>query len=336
LLDSQPHLVDNRLIKFSRHWVASLAAEMSAALRRCHRGDTMSDRVGSSPSGVGQPVPVNPIVTTDDADRAFPGAEAVAGSRPDIPGYEILEELGRGMGVVYKARQLKANRLVALKMILAGGHATPAERQRFQTEAEAVARLQHPHIVQVFEVGDHQGLPFFSMEFCEGGSLAARLAATPLPPQEAAALVEDVAGAVHFAHEHRILHRDLKPGNILRTADGTPKVTDFGLAKRLDEASQTASGAVLGTPSYMAPEQASGRKMEVGERADVYALGATLYECLTGRPPFKAATALDTLLQVVSEEPVPPRQLNARLPTDMESPPAPAATTPRPGPSPGT
>src|SRR6202030_1192251 len=172
-------------------------------------------------------------------------------------GYEILSELGRGgMGVVYKARQTKLHRLVALKMILAGGHAGASDLARFQTEAEAIARLQQPNIVQVHEVGEHEGKPFFSLEFCGGGSLERKLNGTPLPAREAAALVETLARAMQAAHDHHIIHRDLKPANVLLLEDGTPKITDFGLAKKLDEAGQTQSGAIMGTPSYMAPEQA--------------------------------------------------------------------------------
>jgi serine/threonine-protein kinase len=223
------------------------------------------------------------------------------------------------MGVVYKARQIKLDRIVALKMVLAGGHAGPAELARFRIEAEAVARLQHANIVQVFEVGETGGRPFFSLEYCPGGSLAGRLTGTPLPALEAAQLVGMLARAMHAAHRAGIVHRDLKPANVLLDADGTPKVTDFGLAKRLnDTAGQTATGAVLGTASYMAPEQAEGKK-SVGVAADVYALGAILYELLTGRPPFQAATTLDTILQVVSDDPTPPRQLNPAVPRDLEA-----------------
>jgi len=242
-----------------------------------------------------------------------------------VPGYEILGELGRGgMGVVYRARQVKANRVVALKMILAGAHAGQAELSRFQTEAEAVARLQHPNIVQVHEVGEWRAgdgslpLPFFSLEYCSGGSLEKKLAGTPLQPAEAAWLLEQLARAMQAAHEQHVIHRDLKPANVLLSADGTPKITDFGLAKKLDEVGQTQSGAVMGTPSYMAPEQAAGNRA-VGSAADVYALGAILYECLTGRPPFRGATVLDTIVQVVREEPVPPRQLNPQAPVDLET-----------------
>jgi WD40 repeat protein/tRNA A-37 threonylcarbamoyl transferase component Bud32 len=238
-----------------------------------------------------------------------------------IGDYELLEELGRGgMGVVYKARQSKLNRLVALKMILAGEYAGDKEVARFRTEAEAVARLQHPNIVQIFEVGEHDGHPYFSLEFVDGGSLAQQLDGTPLPPQQAARLVETLARAMHAAHQAGVVHRDLKPANVLLTADGTPKITDFGLAKKLgDAAGPTGSNAIMGTPSYMAPEQAGGGSKEVGPAADVYALGAILYELLTGRPPFKASTPLDTVLQVVSDEPVPPRKLQSKTPRDLET-----------------
>lgn len=237
-----------------------------------------------------------------------------------VPGYEILGELGRGgMGVVYKARHLKLQRLVALKMILAGSHAGSAELSRFRTEAEAIARLQHPNIVQVFEVAEHEGKPYFSLEFCNGGSLAQKIDGTPLPPKEAARSVETLARGMDAAHQKGIIHRDLKPANVLLLEDSTPKITDFGLAKKLDDVGQTQSGAIMGTPSYMAPEQAGGMTKEVGPAADIYALGAILYELLTGRPPFRAATPLDTVLQVVSNEPVPPTQLQSKTPKDVET-----------------
>jgi WD40 repeat protein/tetratricopeptide (TPR) repeat protein len=253
-----------------------------------------------------------------------PGEIAEAADAPAVstspPGYELLGELGRGgMGVVYKARQISLNRTVALKMIRAAGHASAADLARFRTEAEAIARLQHPHIVQVFEVGEHQGTPFFSLEFCPGGSLANRLTGTPLPPRQAAELVEVLARAMQAAHLAGIIHRDLKPGNILLGADGTPKITDFGLAKKLDEAGQTGSGALLGTPSYMAPEQARGRGKEIGPATDVYALGAILYECLTGRPPFQGPNSAEILLQVIADEPIAPRRLQPGVPRDLET-----------------
>jgi hypothetical protein len=212
--------------------------------------------------------------------------EARTGVPAAPPGYEILGELGRGgMGVVYKARQTGLCRVVALKMILSGAHAAADDLARFRTEAEAIARLQHPNIVQVHEVGEQDGRPFFSLEFCACGSLDRKLAGAPSLPKEAASLVETLAQAMHAAHQKGVVHRDLKPANVLLAEDGTPKITDFGLAKKLDEASRTATGAVLGTPSYMAPEQARGVGKGVGPAADVWALGAILYEGLTGRPP---------------------------------------------------
>ncbi len=247
-------------------------------------------------------------------------AEAAAPGPVAVPGYEILAELGRGgMGVVYKARQTALGRPVALKMILDGAHAGPEQRTRFRLEAEAVARLQHPHIVQIHEVGEADGRPFFSLEYVTGGSLAGKLREGPRPAPEAARLVELLAGAVHYAHGHGIVHRDLKPANVLLTAEGEPKIADFGLAKRLDaDSGQTRTGAVVGTPSYMAPEQAGGQTRRVGPAVDVYALGAILYELLTGRPPFRGDSVLETLQRVVAEEPVPPGRLR-KVPADLET-----------------
>src|SRR3954452_17852887 len=211
---------------------------------------------------------------------------------PLIPGYDVEALLGRGgMGVVYKARHRRLNRLVAVKMLITGAHAGPNERARFQREAEAVARLRHANIVQIYDVGDHEGCPYFTMELLEGGSLAQTLAGTPQPARQAAALLTTLAEAVQAAHRAGIVHRDLKPANILLTADGTLKVADFGLARPFEgEPSLTLSGARVGTPSYMAPEQARGQARAIGPAADVYSLGAILYETLTGRPPFRAET----------------------------------------------
>jgi WD40 repeat protein/tRNA A-37 threonylcarbamoyl transferase component Bud32 len=258
--------------------------------------------------------------TVDEAATA-PSSQWPSVPAPQVPGYENLEEIGRGgMGVVYKARQIRLDRVVALKMIRAAELAGPEARDRFQREAEAAARLQHPNIVQVFEVGAHEGRPFFSLEFVEGGSLAQKLAGTPLPAAAAARLVQALARAIHHAHERGVLHRDLKPSNVLLSAAGVPKITDFGLAKRLDvEGSATRTGAVLGTPSYMAPEQAEEEGRRLGPATDVWALGAILYECLTGRPPFGGATVLETLEQVRGHEPVPPARLNPRVPRDLET-----------------
>ncbi len=255
-----------------------------------------------------------PTLMPRDLERPF-----ITGRDVHVPGYEILGELGRGgMGVVYKVRQVRVNRIVALKMILSGAHAGQNLLDRFRTEAEAVARLQHPNIVQIYEVGEHDHLPYFSLEYCPGG-LERKLDGKPIKPTEAAGLVEQLARAMHAAHQKGIIHRDLKPANVLLAEDNTPKITDFGLAKKLEEAGHTQSGSVMGTPSYMAPEQAAGRSKEIGPAVDTYALGAILYECLTGRPPFMAATSLDTLMQVVGDEPVPPMQLQSRTPRDLET-----------------
>jgi tetratricopeptide (TPR) repeat protein/predicted Ser/Thr protein kinase len=236
--------------------------------------------------------------------------------------YEVLGELGRGgMGVVYRARQAGLNRDVAVKMILSGEFADAEERSRFRREAEAAGRLQHPNIVQIHEVGAGSDRPYISMELVEGGSLEEKLAQNPLLPLHAARLAETLARATHYAHERGIIHRDLKPANVLLAADGTPKITDFGLAKHLADGgtSRTRTGAVLGTPSYMAPERALGQSQHTGPAVDIYALGALLYEALTGRPPFLGSSPLDTLEQVRTREPLPPRRLQPKIPGDLET-----------------
>ncbi len=240
-------------------------------------------------------------------------------SFPKVAGYELLSELGRGtMGVVYKARQMALQRFVALKMIVAGGHATEEQRARFENEARAVAALQHPNIVQIHELGTSDGLPFLSLEFVDGMPLDARIDGTPQPPQAALALIEILARAIQVAHAHGIIHRDLKPANVLVAGDGTPKITDFGLAKNLEsQSSQTRSGSQIGTPSYMAPEQAMSESY--GHLVDVYALGAILYEMLVGRPPFLGASPYETTMLVVNEEPVRPSLLVSQVPADVET-----------------
>ncbi len=261
------------------------------------------------------------VQLADELGRAAaPPTLAPAESRAETPvprrlgDFELLEELGRGgMGVVYKARQASLDRVVALKVIHRGEH------ERFRFEAKAAARLRHPNIVTVHDAGECDGRPFLCMQYVAGTTLARLVADQPLPPREAAGIVAVVARAVHHAHENGILHRDLKPANVLIDPDGKPYVTDFGLAKEVAGGpSLTQSGAILGTPSYMPPEQVSGSRGRVGPRSDVYALGAILYELLTGRPPFRAATNFDTLMLVLDQEPVPPRQLNPQVDRALE------------------
>ena len=242
-----------------------------------------------------------------------------AGRREAVAGYELLSELGSGgMGIVYKARHLHLKRLVALKVIRHDRHHIPEDLARLEIEGEAVARLNHPNIVRIYEIGNANGVPFVALELLEGGTLKDRLASTPQPVREAAALVSTLARAVHAAHVAGILHRDIKPSNVLFDREGVPKVADFGLAKRLDvEDGQTITGQVIGTPSYMAPEQAEGWNPEIGREADIYSLGAVLYEMLTGRPPIKGTTQAETLKLVLEEDPVSPSRLRPKLPFDL-------------------
>ncbi|WP_165226488.1 WD40 repeat domain-containing serine/threonine protein kinase [Aquisphaera insulae] len=240
---------------------------------------------------------------------------------PEVPGYEIIGELGRGgMGVVHRAVNLRLNRPCALKMILATGAAAEGAVLRFLAEAEAIARLRHPNVVQTFHMGEHDGRPFLEMELVEGGPLSGRIDGTPWPPPDAARMIEPVARAIHEAHRRGIVHRDLKPANILMAADGTPKISDFGLAKLQGiDAGLTRTEMILGSPSYMAPEQAEGKAREVGPAADVHALGSIFYELLVGGPPFRGATVLETLDQVKHLEPVSPSRLVPGVPRDAET-----------------
>jgi predicted Ser/Thr protein kinase len=249
-------------------------------------------------------------------DTHDPETEAL----PRLPGYEIIRIIDQGgMGVVYEARQLKLGRTVAVKMI-SGVRLRPKIVARFRAEAEAAARLQHPNFVQIFEVGEVNGRPFFSMEYVPGGSLAQQLTRELPLARKAAELLETLARAVHAAHERGIVHRDLKPSNVMLADDGTPKIADFGLAKRLDDDSgHTHTGEILGTPSYMAPEQAEGKKDQIGPHTDVYALGAILYELLAGKPPFQGISPLDSLRLVVAQEPIAPSQIAASVPRDLEA-----------------
>ncbi|MCH8829963.1 MAG: serine/threonine protein kinase, partial [Planctomycetes bacterium] len=282
------------------------------------------------------------FIDQEDPDSISPGENPTsidAGRQghavpQEFTDYELLEEIGRGgMGVVFRARQKSLDRIVALKLILRGELATLTDRKRFRAEAEAAAGLNHPHVVPVYEVGEENGQPFFSMQYVEGTTLSRRIAEGPLPPREAAALLIPICRGIAEAHAAGLLHRDLKPSNILIDVEGRPFITDFGLAKRFtpDDASAiadddqktisaaiTRSNAIVGTPGYMAPEQAAGRHGEVGTATDVYGLGALLYAMLTGRAPFLAASPVDTVLMVLEQDPLPPRLLNRKTDPDLE------------------
>ncbi len=285
----------------------ALAADAPAGLcPRCLMG--MALEISSEPS---EGLPDECLV----ADSTIPEGDRSFGD------YELLGRIARGgMGVIYKARQVCLNRIVAVKMMLPGLLVSDAEASRFQNEAEVIANLRHPNIVAVHEVGAHDGQRYFSMDYVEGQSLAALVRDHPLPARTAARYVKVIAEAIHYAHQQGILHRDLKPSNVLLDKAGNPRITDFGLAKRLASDSRlTATGTVLGTPSYMPPEQAGGKSRSLGPAGDVYSLGAILYELLTGRPPFQAATPLDTVLLVLNTEPIAPRMLNPKLSRDLET-----------------
>ncbi|HTU23522.1 MAG TPA: serine/threonine-protein kinase [Gemmataceae bacterium] len=291
------------------------------------KSDGLSARSGELLE-VASVVPVLPLLqeTPPEEPRDPNGVPTVAAGAGEtappfqVPGYELLGSLGRGgMGIVYKARQVSLNRVVALKMILSGEHANRDALNRFSREAKAVARLQHPNIVQIYEIGHSGAHPYFSLEYLEGGSLQEQIARVSQTPRQAAELVETLARAVYYAHRQGIIHRDLKPANILLAADGTPKIADFGLAKQVaDDSGQTRTGTILGTPAYMAPEQARGWGL-IGPAADIYALGAVLYDLLTGRPPFEGTTVLDTLEMVQLHDPVPPQRHQPSIPTDLQT-----------------
>ncbi|XZE52580.1 protein kinase domain-containing protein [Planctomycetaceae bacterium SH139] len=319
---------------FHRHDQLRLVQSAEATLWPANNQVTLPPR--SRPTSVDEPTLPPKADLHKETTLPLPGGDVstegvLAGAMENTPqpgdkvryfgDYELLEEIARGgMGIVFKARQVNLNRLVALKMILAGQLASEEDVQRFYTEAEAAANLDHPGIVPIFEIGEHAGQHYFSMGYIEGKSLADKVADGPLSATQAARLTSQIASAIAFAHSRDVIHRDLKPANILLDLGEQPKVTDFGLAKRTKaDSGLTGSGQILGTPSYMAPEQAGGQADQVGPLADVYALGAILYCLVTGRPPFQAANPMDTLLQVLDKEPPPPRQLNPSVPVDLET-----------------
>ncbi len=341
----QPHIADY-LVEIPDEGQSALRAELEALERELNQADETiargkSTSVAESPTVAPAEPPTYPIpgmarqsvhedatVAPDDQATLDHGASTTVNAADPSPDrvryfgdYEIVREIARGgMGVVFQARQVSLNRPVALKMILAGQLANDTDVKRFYSEAESAANLDHPAIVPIYEVGQHEGQHYFSMGFVEGQSLSQRLADGPLPAREAAELMRRVCEAIEYAHQHGVIHRDLKPANILLDQNGNPRVTDFGLAKKIQgDSGLTGSGQIMGTPSHMPREQASGKRGEVGPAADVYALGATLYALVTGRPPFQAATPMDTVIQLISDEPVPPRRLNASIPHDLET-----------------
>ena len=296
--------------------------------------DVRAEGTASSFAGPLPPPPRPVPAGVERVARALGLKDATAARPPTspaaIPGYEILGVLGRGgMGVVYHARQVRLNREVALKMVLHGQHASPQEMRRLRSEAESIARLQHPNIVQIFEVGDVDGVPYCALEYVEGGSLADRMRGTPLPHRAAVECLETLCQALAYAHQKGILHRDLKPSNVLLTREGVPKVTDFGLAKQCpppdvpppagNESSEPSQSQIVGTPSYMAPELLRLGRQPLQPAVDVYGLGAILYELLTGRPPFQAESPQETLIQTLFNDPVPPTRLQPKLSHDLDT-----------------
>lgn len=289
---------------FAAMLVTDAVAEHSAVIETGHRARAADTTIGRDTA----------------TPPAFPPPAAAVTLPLEFGDYELVEEIGRGgMGVVYRAVQKSLARTVAIKMLLRRDLASPADLARFRSEAEAAAQLDHPGIVSIFEVGEWDGHPFYSMQFVEGTTLARKLLEGPLPDREAAHLVAKVADAVQAAHARGVLHRDLKPSNILIDSAGTPHVSDFGLAKRLEvDESVTHTGAILGTPCYMSPEQAAGSRGDVGPASDVWSLGAILYQMLTGRPPFQASSPMDTLLAVLEADPPVPRSIDRRIDRDLE------------------
>ncbi len=263
-------------------------------------------------------VPLTEMPLTQ-TDTLVGGSPTTPQRVPVIPGYANLKLIGRGaVGAVYRATQVKLNRVVAIKVLLGQAFASPEDESRFRAEALTVAQIQHPNVIQIFDIGDDAEMPFLAVEYLEGGTLETRMTGTPMPIGDALRMVYQIARGVGAAHSKGVIHRDLKPANILLTAEGTPKVADFGLAKQLGAESQTMTGAVLGTPAYMAPEQAAGQLRQLSPRTDVYALGVILYQCLTGVAPHRGDSILQTLERVRTEVPLPVRYHRAEIPTELE------------------
>lgn len=307
--------------------VSAAHPELAGELRELYATARLAEGFGSF-NGEAAPTQICPPGFKKDSQTSIKSSSQVLGEK--FGDYELLEEIGRGgMGVVYRARQISLGRIVAVKMILRADLASATDVKRFRAEAESAARLNHPNIVPVYEVGEHNGHPFFSMKLVEGTTLSKRLTEGPLTTKAALQILIPVCNAITEAHRQGVLHRDLKPSNVLLDQEGRAYVTDFGLAKRvqpsagegsesLNALSLTQSGAIVGTPSYMAPEQAVGQRGELGSRTDVYSLGAILYAMLTGRAPFQAATPLDTVFMVLEQDPLPPRLLNQSVDPDLE------------------
>ncbi len=324
LLEENPALaeeLDSFLANHDRMMVAARVSRLAERSGQAADADLAGSPQATSDGG-GNPLLAATKSWTDKTLQYThgPALEQSAVDAQRIGGYELLEEIGRGgMGVVYKARQIGLNRIVALKMIKSGHLAGEEDVARFRAEAASAGRLDHPGIVPIYEVGQWCGLPYFSMGYVEGESLALKIAHGPLPPREAALVTMKIASAVDYAHQRGVIHRDLKPANVLVDASGQPKITDFGLAKSATGATQlTTTGQILGTPNFMPPEQASGRRESINELADVYGLGAILFALCVGRPPFQAASQLDVVLQVLDRPPTPPSLLNSEVPKPLE------------------
>src|SRR2546426_1391197 len=314
-----------RIIRICRKCGAKIFSDAPEALcARCVLKSALSDLAGASVAGGGDPGRVdNPA--RDETDAVAAGHNKKTARAAELLGelgdYELLEEIGRGgQGVVFRARQKSLNRTVALKVIGLGQWASKAHLKRFRREAEAAASLEHPGIVPIHEVGERDGSSYFSMKFIEGGQLDEIVRRQPMPIRQAAELIAKVARTVHYAHEHGILHRDIKPGNILLDAKGEPHLTDFGLARLLEtESTVTRTLEVMGTPSYMAPEQALGENAAVSSATDVYGLGAVLYQLLTGQPPFAGGTTYETIKLLLDTELRQPRLLNPKIDRDLST-----------------